>query len=174
MDRGVLDASIFLEGDEWDAMKARNQWTNEGLMARYDLVVHMATRETGYTTDDNPVRTETEEEAKALDDKIAEVWKEHHNYVLVESQDSFEVKVKIAQDSILAAVTKMANRKRMRISTNEAGPSQVAQQAPECVIIPIPAKTTAEARQIVEFVEKSSNVEMKVVSNIFVITSPIV
>lgn len=61
----------------------------------------------------------------------------------------------------------------MRISTNAAGPCQVPQQA-ECVILPFPAKTTAEAHQLVELVEKSSNVEMKVVSIFFfVINSPI-
>jgi predicted ATPase len=75
-DRGTIDSVAY-----WP-QSAESFWreletTVEAQLARYDVVIHLRvpSAEEGYHT--NGVRTETAEQAAAIDTRIAEAWKRH-------------------------------------------------------------------------------------------------
>lgn len=78
-DRGTMDASAYLSKDEWEYILSQQGWTVSGLRdRRYDLVCHLTTAADGaekyYSLDNNTARSETIEQARALDERIKECW----------------------------------------------------------------------------------------------------
>lgn len=69
--------------------------------ARYDAVVHMRTpdRAHGYNHD-NPLRTEDSRTARAIDDRILELWDDFPRRVVIDEHDDFAEKA----DQALAAI----------------------------------------------------------------------
>jgi len=68
------------------------------LRDNYDAVFHLVTAAKGaeefYTTANNTARTETVEEAAALDDKLISAWTGHPHLRVIDNTSSFEVKMK--------------------------------------------------------------------------------
>lgn len=88
-DRGVLDGLAYWPGDRNDFWKA----SGSSLQAEYDryhAVIHLRTpsEHLGYNHQ-NPLRTESAEEAAILDERIASIWSAHPRYHMVESTHNF-------------------------------------------------------------------------------------
>lgn len=94
-DRGSLDSLAYWPGSAAEYF-ADLDTTEERELARYAAVIHMrsAPREHGYFT--TPVRPETAEQAREIDQKIFEVWSRHPNRTVVESQPDFLTKLEEA------------------------------------------------------------------------------
>ncbi len=96
-DRGVLDNKAYMEAPEF-AQVLRTLQTNEiDLRDNYDAVFHLVTAAKGaaefYTTANNTARTETPEEAAALDDKLIAAWTGHPHLRVIDNSSDFENKI---------------------------------------------------------------------------------
>lgn len=99
-DRGTLDGLAYWQGSHDSYFRSFN--TNfKKEYNRYDLVLHLRSpgRAMGYNYE-NPLRTETPEEAEKIDRKIKAIWKNHKNYIEIPSQESFFDKVSHSIDEI--------------------------------------------------------------------------
>ncbi len=97
-DRGSLDNKAYMSEKEFtEVLQAMG--TNEvELRDHYDAVFHLVTAAKGaeefYTTANNTARTETVQEAAALDDKLIAAWTGHPHLRVIENTSSFEDKMK--------------------------------------------------------------------------------
>lgn len=87
-DRGVLDSLAYWPGDEASYFAA-TATTREQTYARYAAVLHLRTPAAVYYDHANPVRTESAEQAAAIDARILEVWSGHPERVVIESGPDF-------------------------------------------------------------------------------------
>lgn len=97
-DRGILDNKAYMGDDEFsEAIKFVGSNEVE-LRDNYDAVFHLVTAAKGaeafYTTANNTARTETVEEAAALDDKLISAWTGHPHMRVIDNTSSFEDKMK--------------------------------------------------------------------------------
>lgn len=97
-DRGALDNKAYMDDTEF-AEVLRCVGSNEIEMRdKYDAVFHLVTAAKGaqefYTTANNAARTETVEEAAALDDKLISAWTGHPHLRVIDNTTSFEEKMK--------------------------------------------------------------------------------
>lgn len=99
-DRGSLDGLAYWPEPEESFFKKMGT-TREAELARYHAIVHLhpPTAENGYNYE-NPVRTESPEEAAELDARIINAWRGHPNIHFVESTLDFVDKVKLTIDLI--------------------------------------------------------------------------
>ena len=108
MDRGLLDVAAYLPADKWKEVLKANNLTQEYLVNRYDLVLHLVTAAHGaekfYTTANNAARTETPQEARDLDDKIRGCYKGHGALKVVDNSSDFNGKMKRATKFVLDCV----------------------------------------------------------------------
>lgn len=92
-DRGTLDGLAYWPGDEADFFRDLGT-SREAELARYHAVIHLRTPPPGDGYDhSNPVRTESAEEAAAIDARILQVWSGHPNRFVVDSTARFMEKV---------------------------------------------------------------------------------
>lgn len=96
-DRGALDNKAYMNDEEF-AQVLRFVGRREGeLRDSYDAVFHLVTAAKGaeefYTTANNTARTETVEEAAALDDKIIAAWTGHPHLRIIGNAWDFEEKL---------------------------------------------------------------------------------
>ena len=97
-DRGALDNKAYMTDTEF-AVAANYVGANEvELRDGYDAVFHLVTAAKGaqkfYTTANNTARTETLEEAAALDDKLIAAWTGHPHLRIIDNAEGFEEKMK--------------------------------------------------------------------------------
>lgn len=97
-DRGALDNKAYMSDAEF-AMVASSLSTNEvELRDGYDAVFHLVTAAKGavecYTTANNAARTETPEQAAALDDKLIAAWTGHPHLRIIDNSTDFQDKLK--------------------------------------------------------------------------------
>lgn len=97
-DRGALDNKAYMTDAEFD-VAANYVGANEvELRDGYDAVFHLVTAAKGaqkfYTTANNTARTETPEEAAALDDKLIAAWTGHPHLRIIDNAEGFEEKMK--------------------------------------------------------------------------------
>lgn len=97
-DRGTLDNKAYMDQLEF-AVALDYLGSNEvELRDNYDAVFHLVTAAKGaeefYTTANNTARTETPEEAAALDDKLIEAWTGHPHLRVIDNSSNFENKMK--------------------------------------------------------------------------------
>ena len=97
-DRGALDNKAYMDSIEF-AQVLEYLGTNEiELRDNYDAVFHLVTAAKGaeefYTTANNSARTETIDEAAALDDKLISAWTGHPHLRVVDNSSNFEDKMK--------------------------------------------------------------------------------
>ncbi len=93
-DRGTLDGLAYWPDSEEDFFREMNT-TLEEEFARYDAVIFFETaaRSGESIRSNNPIRNESEQVAIELDKKLKKVWKQHPNFNLVGSSESFIRKV---------------------------------------------------------------------------------
>ena len=97
-DRGALDNKAYMNDAEFAA--ALNFIGSNEIEQRdsYDAVFHLVTAAKGavefYTTANNTARTETPEQAAALDDKLIAAWSGHPHLRIIDNSTGFEEKMK--------------------------------------------------------------------------------
>ena len=96
-DRGALDNKAYSTSDEWAEILTDLGYSEIDLRDNYDAVFHMVTAAKGaaefYTTEGNGARTETPEQAAALDDKLIAAWTGHPHLRIIDNATSFEDKI---------------------------------------------------------------------------------
>ena len=97
-DRGALDSKAYMSEAGFSEV-VKNAGANViELRDNYDVVFHLVSAAKGveefYTTANNSARTETVEEAAALDDKLIASWTGHTHLSIIDNSDGFESKMK--------------------------------------------------------------------------------
>ena len=97
-DRGVLDNKAYMSQEEFDAVMRALDTNEVAERDQYDAVIHMVTAANGaleaYTLSNNAARTETPEQAIALDNKLIAAWTGHPHLRVVDNSTSFEDKLR--------------------------------------------------------------------------------
>lgn len=97
-DRGALDNKAYMDEMEFAEVIGFIGSNEVQLRDNYDAVFHLVTAAKGaeeyYTTANNSARTETVEEAAALDDKLISAWTGHPHLRVIDNKYSFEDKMK--------------------------------------------------------------------------------
>lgn len=97
-DRGTMDNRAYM--NELEFSQVLNEVGSDEIQLRdsYDAVFHMVTAAKGaekfYTTENNSARTETVEQATALDDKLIAAWTGHPHLRVIDNSTNFEDKLK--------------------------------------------------------------------------------
>ena len=97
-DRGTLDNKAYMTELEFSAVLASIGANEVELRDNYDAVFHLVTAAKGaeafYTTANNQARTETPEQAIALDEKLIAAWTGHPHLRIIDNTTDFEAKMK--------------------------------------------------------------------------------
>lgn len=97
-DRGALDNRAYMDAVEFAAALDFVGASEVKLRDSYDAVFHLVTAAKGaegfYTTANNAARTETVEEAAALDDKLIAAWTGHPHLRVIDNATDFEAKMR--------------------------------------------------------------------------------
>lgn len=96
-DRGIFDNKAYVSEEEFrELLKERNLNEME-VSSSYDMVIHLVTAANGakehYTTANNSARTETLEEAIALDEKTLNSWIGHKKLEIIGNEGTFDEKL---------------------------------------------------------------------------------
>ncbi len=97
-DRGALDNKAYMDELEFRSVLQAMGANEVELRDNYDAVFHLVTAAKGaaefYTTANNAARTETAEEAAALDDKLIAAWTGHPHLRVIDNTTDFEGKMR--------------------------------------------------------------------------------
>ena len=97
-DRGAIDNKAYMSDSEFSTVLESLSLNEVELRDGYDAVFHLVTAAKGavkfYTTANNQARTETPEEASALDDKLIAAWTGHPHLRVIDNSSDFEDKMK--------------------------------------------------------------------------------
>ncbi|MDP3070849.1 MAG: AAA family ATPase [Opitutaceae bacterium] len=111
-DRGTVDGAAYWPGAEEQFFTALGT-TLEQELARYDGVIFFESAAVGGMGIEggNPVRTETLQQAVALDAKLRQLWSHHPRFVLVRHNASFFKKISFGLAELDAMVAELAARR---------------------------------------------------------------
>lgn len=147
IDRGVFDNKAFIDPIMWNSLLDRWNVTENELLDRYDSVIHLVTAANGapkyYTTDNNPSRTETPEQACLVDFKLIHSWSSHKNHHVLHNDSHFEIKSKRALH-IIAELTKSSLPLSNPIVTQIDEPSEHLYKSHEIEITVISKESNLE------------------------------
>lgn len=97
-DRGALDNKAYMTDLEFACVLRQLGATEVELRDNYDAVFHLVTAAKGaerfYTTANNTARTETPEQAAALDDKLIAAWTGHPHLRVINNSTDFDMKMR--------------------------------------------------------------------------------
>lgn len=97
-DRGMMDNRAYMTDLEFARVMQNVGGNPVELRDSYDAVFHLVTAAKGavefYTTANNAARTETPEQAAALDDKLIAAWTGHPHLRIIDNSSDFEDKMK--------------------------------------------------------------------------------
>lgn len=97
-DRGALDNKAYMSELEFSGLLHELGCSEVELRDSYDAVFHLVTAAKGaekfYTTANNAARTESVEQAAALDDKLIAAWTGHPHLRVIDNSTDFECKLK--------------------------------------------------------------------------------
>ena len=97
-DRGSLDNKAYMTNEEFASALQQLQCNEVNLREDYDAVFHLVTAAKGaqefYTLANNQARTETAEQAAAMDDKLIAAWTGHPHLRIIDNSTDFEAKMK--------------------------------------------------------------------------------
>ncbi|CAO1318798.1 unnamed protein product [Diamesa tonsa] len=104
-DRGVMDASAYIDNDKWERLKSNNNWNEIELRDnRYNQIVHMVSAANGaedfYSIEDHACRSEGVGLARDLDYKSAAAWIGHPYFDVIDNSTDFETKVNRMIESV--------------------------------------------------------------------------
>ena len=96
-DRGTMDNKAYMDHAEFSRLCSSLGMGVTELRDRYDAVFHLVSAAKGaekfYNTANNGARTETAEEAAALDDKIIAAWMGHPHLRVIDNSTDFDQKL---------------------------------------------------------------------------------
>lgn len=97
-DRGAMDVAAYLPAATWQALLDEHGHSVVQLRdKRYEAVIHMVTAAIGaekfYTTANNTARSESVEEARALDGKLHDAWVGHPHLRVIDNSTDFAGKM---------------------------------------------------------------------------------
>ena len=96
-DRGILDNKAYMSDSEFESLLEEFNTNEIYERDSYDAVFHLVSaakgKESIYTLTNNAARTESVEEAKALDDKIISSWTGHPHFRVIDNSTEFEEKL---------------------------------------------------------------------------------
>lgn len=96
-DRGCLDGKAYLTDDEYTDILDELNLNEEDLINFYDAVIFLdsaaMSNENIYSTSNNPARNETVSEARKINIRTQEVWKNHRLFTIIKSESDFEEKI---------------------------------------------------------------------------------
>ncbi|MDO4563496.1 MAG: AAA family ATPase [Clostridia bacterium] len=97
-DRGAIDNRAYMTDAEFGRLLNELSLNETQLRDNYDAVFHLVTAAKGaekfYTLANNQARTETIEEAAAMDDKLIAAWTGHPHLRIIDNSSDFEDKIK--------------------------------------------------------------------------------
>ena len=96
-DRGIMDNCAYMTDQEFGWVLKQLGTGKIALRDQYDAVFHLVTAAKGavkyYTLANNQARSETVEEAAALDDKLIAAWTGHPHFRVIDNTTDFEEKM---------------------------------------------------------------------------------
>ncbi len=96
-DRAAMDNCAYMTEQEFGWVLKQMNTGKIALRDQYDAVFHLVTAAKGaekyYTLANNQARTETVEEAAALDDKLISAWTGHPHFRIIDNSTGFEEKM---------------------------------------------------------------------------------
>lgn len=105
-DRGAIDNKAYMSDSDFRTVLEYIGTNEIELRDGYDAVFHMVTAAKGaeefYTTANNTARTETVEEAAAMDDKLISAWTGHPHLRIIDNSKDFKGKMKHLVSEIAA------------------------------------------------------------------------
>lgn len=108
-DRGTVDAAVYWP-DGIEAFFADMGTTLDAQLARYDAVIHLSPPLKAEFYQSTHVRTESLEEAAAIDRKILKIWERHPNRMVLPSMNHFFQKAGIIKDFIETLLPPQENK----------------------------------------------------------------
>lgn len=111
-DRGTLDGAAYWPEGE-DAFFKNLNSSPEQELKRYDAVLFFETAAVGNISIEggNPIRTEDNQKAVELNDKLKEIWKKHPHFFHISHQPSFFSKLQNAFESIQDIIQRLNETK---------------------------------------------------------------
>lgn len=96
-DRGLMDSKTYISSEDFNKMLEFFKTDEISVKDRYDAVFHLVTAADGaeeyYTLENNSSRTETPEQARALDKKGIENWTGHPHLRIIDNSTDFRQKI---------------------------------------------------------------------------------
>ena len=94
-DRGILDHFIYLNDKEQKLIEEEMGIDRQQLYGNYDLIIHMLSVASKMPElyENSEFRLEAVPEAKEIDNKIVNIWKQHSNYIQIDCERNFEDKI---------------------------------------------------------------------------------
>lgn len=97
-DRGLIDGKAYMDTDEaFTRLLGSFGLTENEAKARYSGVIHLVTAADGaeeyYTLENNSARSESPEEARAIDKKTFASWSGHKHISIIDNSTNFEKKI---------------------------------------------------------------------------------
>lgn len=116
-DRGTVDGAAYWPGKPDDFFEEVGS-TLDTELARYDAVIFFETAAVGGSGIEggNPVRSESLDEAVALDSRLRKLWSRHSNFTLVPHNPSFFKKITFGLAALDSIVTQLAGAAGIRKS----------------------------------------------------------
>ena len=140
-DRAAMDNCAYMTEQEFGWVIKQINTSKIALRDQYDAVFHLVTAAKGaekyYTLDNNQARTETVEEAAALDDKLIAAWTGHPHFRIIDNSTGFEEKMlRLVKEitSFLGEPTPMEIERKYLISRPRL---QTLEQLPNCECVDI-------------------------------------
>ena len=87
-DRGTVDAAVYWPAGVDDFFKHMNT-SLEAELARYDAVLHLSPPKNPAFYQSTQVRTESLDEAFAIDERILKIWEKHPNRMIIGGTEHF-------------------------------------------------------------------------------------
>ncbi len=106
-DRALLDDKAYITDEEFSQVIAQFGHTESDILQKYDAVLHLVScakgAEFAYNFG-NTARTESIEDARAMDDRTLKAWEQHRNLTVIDNSVDFEEKINRAIAAIFRIV----------------------------------------------------------------------
>lgn len=103
-DRGMMDNKAYMSEEEFNIVLDKIGTNEEKVNQTYDAIFHLVTAAKGledfYSFENNVARYETPEQARALDDRLIECWKNHPNLKIIDNSFDFNHKMNCLLEEI--------------------------------------------------------------------------
>ena len=135
-DRAAMDNCAYMTAEEFSWVLKQLQVGKVELRDQYDAVFHLVTAAKGaekyYTLSNNQARTETVEEAAALDDKLIAAWTGHPYFRIIDNTTEFEEKMLRLIQEITTYLGESDPMKVQRKFLIERPKARVLESLPNC------------------------------------------